>query len=130
METIFLGPPPKRMNLNLGETENLESRTDNPSSQVQSSSEMSTPEILQKFQREMMDKFLQFQRESEVRFLAWEQVNQFKVYIECQYQLLFYRKDGEWNKIFLTDGETSREITKKKCFPCFAVYYHSAVKRY
>jgi len=67
------GPPAKRMILNPGDEDNLESQTDNPSSQVPSSSEMSTPEILQKFQREMMDRFLHFQRESEVRFLAWEQ---------------------------------------------------------
>ena len=33
----------------------------------------STAQIIQKFQREMTDKFLQFQRESEVRFLSWEQ---------------------------------------------------------
>ena len=30
-------------------------------------------ENLQRFQSEMVDKFLSFQRESEVRFLAWEQ---------------------------------------------------------
>ena len=30
-------------------------------------------ENLQRFQSEMVDKFLTFQRESEVRFLAWEQ---------------------------------------------------------
>ena len=30
-------------------------------------------QIVQKFQREMTERFLQFQRESEVRFLAWEQ---------------------------------------------------------
>ena len=33
-----------------------------------------TADILQTFQREMMDKYLQFQRESEVRFLQFEQV--------------------------------------------------------
>ena len=32
-----------------------------------------TAEALQKFQTEMVDRFLVFQRESEVRFLAWEQ---------------------------------------------------------
>jgi len=69
------GTPAKRMSLKSSEQENLDSRTESLSSQVPpSSNEMSTPEILQKFQREMMDKFLQFQRESEVRFLAWEQV--------------------------------------------------------
>ena len=36
-------------------------------------SEESTAQIIQKFQREMTERFLQFQRESEVRFLAWEQ---------------------------------------------------------
>ena len=36
-------------------------------------SSQSTAHIIQKFQREMTDKFLQFQRESEVRFLSWEQ---------------------------------------------------------
>ena len=35
--------------------------------------EESTAQIIQKFQREMTDRFLQFQRESEVRFLSWEQ---------------------------------------------------------
>ena len=72
------------MSLKPSEHDNLETRTENISSQVLSSSEMSTPDILQKFQREMMDKFLQFQRESEVRFLAWEQVQYFKAYIEYQ----------------------------------------------
>lgn len=67
------GTTAKRMSLKPSEHDNLETRTENISSQVLSSSEMSTPDILQKFQREMMDKFLQFQRESEVRFLAWEQ---------------------------------------------------------
>jgi len=33
----------------------------------------STAEALQKFQAEMVDRFLAFQRESEVRLLAWEQ---------------------------------------------------------
>ena len=33
----------------------------------------STAEMLQKFQAEMVDRFLAFQRESEVRLLAWEQ---------------------------------------------------------
>ena len=72
------------MILNPGDEDNLESQADNPSSQVPSSSEMSTPEILQKFQREMMDKFLHFQRESEVRFLAWEQVEYCQAYIGYQ----------------------------------------------
>lgn len=67
------GPPSKRMILSCSEKDSLDSRADNPSSQVHSSSEVPTSDILQKFQREMMDKFLQFQRESEVRFLAWEQ---------------------------------------------------------
>jgi len=67
------GTASKRMSLKASEQDNLEIRTESLSSQVPSSREMSTPDILQKFQREMMDKFLQFQRESEVRFLAWEQ---------------------------------------------------------
>ena len=33
----------------------------------------SSAAIVHKFQREMMEKYLQYQRESEVRFLAWEQ---------------------------------------------------------
>ena len=37
------------------------------------SSSQSTSQIVQKFQREMTERFLQFQRESEVRSLAWEQ---------------------------------------------------------
>ena len=37
------------------------------------SEETSTAHIIQKMQREMTEKFLQYQRESEVRFLAWEQ---------------------------------------------------------
>ena len=37
------------------------------------STTQSTSQIVQKFQREMTERFLQFQRESEVRFLAWEQ---------------------------------------------------------
>ena len=80
----FEGTASKRMSLKASEQDNLEIRTESLSSQVPSSSEMSTPDILQKFQREMMDKFLQFQRESEVRFLAWEQVQYFKAYIGYQ----------------------------------------------
>ena len=37
------------------------------------STSQSTSQIVQKFQREMTERFLQFQRESEVRSLAWEQ---------------------------------------------------------
>ena len=36
-------------------------------------SEESTAQIVQKFQREMTERFLQFQRESEVRLVSWEQ---------------------------------------------------------
>ena len=31
-------------------------------------------ETVENFQRDMVDKYLQFQRESEMRFLSWEQV--------------------------------------------------------
>ena len=36
-------------------------------------SSSSSAAIIHKFQKEMMEKYLQYQRESEVRFLAWEQ---------------------------------------------------------
>jgi len=41
--------------------------------EVSNSPQSSTSVVLQKFQKEMMDKFLQFQREAEERFLSWEQ---------------------------------------------------------
>ena len=51
----------KKQNTNVSQNEN------------QDMSSSSSAAIIHKFQKEMMEKYLQYQRESEVRFLAWEQ---------------------------------------------------------
>merc|ERR1719192_2494134 len=63
--------PAKRFMISNGET--AQSTLQSTSQTTAQSTSQSTSQIVQKFQREMTDRFLQFQRESEVRFLAWEQ---------------------------------------------------------
>ena len=76
---------------------------------------------IEKFHREMMDKYMQFQKESEMRFLAWEQVRR-RVSGQRAFVVLrfgFYSRgftSGAWNgymKVIpkdLSNGRNSRSL--------------------